>query len=52
LDLLLDDNAALSLPSEHEALIGTLAGQFKGRLGDLKETDQQQDITYLVNKTG
>src|SRR5262249_36514252 len=52
LNVLLDDNAASSLRSEHEVLTSALASQYKGKLGDLKETDGQQDITYLANKTG
>jgi hypothetical protein len=44
--------AAASLPTEHEMLTATLSLQFKGNLRDLKETDQQQDITFLANKTG
>jgi hypothetical protein len=52
LDVLLDNVADSALPSEHEALTGVLASQFTGRLADLKETDEQQDITYLANKTG
>lgn len=43
---------SMALPSEHETLTDSLALHFKGRLGDLKETDKQQDITYLANKTG
>lgn len=41
-----------ALPSEHETLTGTLAAHFDGKLRDLKETDEQQDITYLANKIG
>jgi hypothetical protein len=41
-----------ALPSEHETLTGALATRISGRLSDLKETDEQQDITYLANKTG
>ena len=44
--------AAASLPTEHEMLTATLSLQFKGNLRDLKETNQQQDITFLANKTG
>ena len=29
-----------------------LARHYTGKLGDLKETDEQRDITYLANKTG
>jgi hypothetical protein len=52
LNVLLDDQAGASMASEHEVLIRTLASQYKGRLADLKETGQRQDITYLANKTG
>src|SRR5213594_3442516 len=52
LNVSLEDKAAPALRSEHEVLTSALAGQFKGKLGDLKETDEQQDITYLANKTG
>ena len=43
---------ATALPSEYETLTRTLAAYYNGRLGDLKESDDQQDITYLANKTG
>lgn len=52
LNVLLDDKAAPALRSEHEVLTSALANHFKGKLGDLKETDERQDITYLANKTG
>jgi hypothetical protein len=52
LNVLLDDKAAPALPSEHEVLTSALSKQFKGKLADLKETSDQQDITYLANKTG
>jgi hypothetical protein len=51
LDVLLPANTA-ALPSEHEALIGAIAAHYDGKLGDLKESDDRQDITYLANKTG
>ena len=41
-----------ALPSEHETLTGALAAHYDGRLSDLQESDDQQDITYLANKTG
>jgi len=41
-----------ALPSEYETLMATLAAHYKGRLGDLQETGDQQDVTYLANKTG
>ena len=52
LNVLLEDKATSALRSEYEVLTSALASQFKGKLGDLKETDGQQDITYLANKTG
>lgn len=52
LNVLLMEKADSSLPSEHETLTGALFANFRGNLRDLKETDDQQDITYLANKTG
>ncbi|HXA84465.1 MAG TPA: neuraminidase-like domain-containing protein [Candidatus Dormibacteraeota bacterium] len=52
IDVVLPAAAAASLPSEHETLTSALSLHFKGNLRDLKETDQQQDITFLANKTG
>ncbi len=52
LNVLLDDKATTALQPEYETLVGALSGHFKGKLGGLKETDDQQDITYLANKTG
>jgi hypothetical protein len=52
LDVLLEDKVVLALRSEHDVLISALARQYTGKLGDLKETDGQRDITYLANKTG
>lgn len=52
LDVLIDDKAGAALRSEHETLTGALVSHFKGRLGDLQETADRQDITYLANKTG
>jgi hypothetical protein len=43
LNVLLDDNAASSLSSEYEVLTSALTNQFKGKLGELKETDGQQE---------
>lgn len=40
------------LPSEHEILTGALSGHYAGKLGDLQENAERQDITYLANKTG
>jgi hypothetical protein len=52
LNILLDDNTALALRSEVEVLRSAIASQYKGNIRDLKETEAQQDITYLANKTG
>jgi hypothetical protein len=41
-----------ALPSEYETLTAGLAGAYEGRLADLRETRDRQDITYLANKTG
>src|SRR6266540_964982 len=52
LNIMLDEKAAAELQSEHETLTSALSAHFTGRLADLKETDDRQDITYLANKTG
>ena len=52
LDVQLDEKAAAGLRSEYEALTATLGIHFMGKLADLKETEQQKDITYLANKSG
>jgi len=52
LHVLLEDQVVSALRPEHEVLISALDSEFKGKLGDLKETDEQQDITFLANKTG
>jgi len=52
LKVVLDKSALRSVRSEHEVLAGTLTGHFAGKLRDLKETGEQQQITYLANKTG
>lgn len=52
LHVVLPDGAAAVLASEHETLTGALSAHFQGRLGDLQETSDRQDITYLANKTG
>lgn len=52
LDVQLADEVTATLQSEHEVLTRVIAGQYKGRLGALQETDDRQDITYLANKTG
>ncbi|HEY0171737.1 MAG TPA: neuraminidase-like domain-containing protein [Pyrinomonadaceae bacterium] len=51
LNVALPQNAA-GLASEYETLTGSIAAYYKGRLGDLQETDERQDITYLANKSG
>ncbi|HEY6315370.1 MAG TPA: neuraminidase-like domain-containing protein [Streptosporangiaceae bacterium] len=40
------------LPSEYETLTRALAAVYQGKLGDLQEDANRQDITYLANKTG
>ena len=50
LDVNLPDDAPL--PSEYEALVVSIGNHFDGDLAQLQETDTQQDITYLANKTG
>ena len=52
LDVRLDEKTSSALRSEHETLTDNLSAHFKGKLGDLKEKDGRQDITYLANKTG
>ena len=51
LDIALPANAS-GLPSEYEALTAKLSTIYTGRLGLLKETTTQQDISFLANKTG
>jgi hypothetical protein len=43
---------ATGLPSEYETLTRALATLYTGKLATLQENAQQQDITYLANKTG
>ena len=43
---------AAALPSEYETLTRAIAAHFGGRPGDLQETAERQDITYLAHKTG
>jgi len=52
LNIVLTEKASAALASEHETLVRALSAHVRGSLRDLKETDQQQDITYLANKTG
>ncbi|HVZ38032.1 MAG TPA: neuraminidase-like domain-containing protein [Candidatus Kapabacteria bacterium] len=51
LDVILEKNQT-ALPSEHQALTSSLARHFAGSLATLREDDNQQDITYLANKSG
>jgi hypothetical protein len=51
LDVALPLNAA-GLPSEYETLTSTVAQIFQGRLSALQETAEQQDITFVANKSG
>jgi peptidoglycan hydrolase-like protein with peptidoglycan-binding domain len=43
---------ASGLPSEHETLTGVVAQLYTGDLSKLQETAQQQDLTFLANKSG
>jgi hypothetical protein len=52
LNVALPDRAGGALASEHETLTAALARHFQGALGDLREDDARQDLTYLANKTG
>lgn len=52
LNILLGEKVSNTLASEHETLLGSISTHFKGKLADLKETDEQQDVTYLANKSG
>jgi hypothetical protein len=52
LDVALPTAATAALPTEYESLTAAIGAQFSGNLRDLKESDQQQDLTYLANKTG
>jgi hypothetical protein len=51
LNVLLPDSAA-GLPSEYETLVDAISANYKGLLGDLQESTDRRDITYLANKTG
>jgi hypothetical protein len=44
--------AGTALPSEYETLVAAVAQHYAGSLADLVESDSQQDITFLANKTG
>ena len=52
LSILLDAKKQAALPSEYQTLTGNLAKHHDGKLSELKESDEQQDITFLANKTG
>lgn len=52
LNVRLDDKTAATLASEHETLTRMLIAQGVERPAELLETDEQQDITYLANKSG
>ena len=52
LNVVLADSALPSLRSEYETLTAALTPYYQGKLGDLKETGAQRQITYLANKTG
>ena len=52
LNVLVEAAADTALLTEHETLTGDLAAHFAGNLRDLKETADQQDVTYLANKSG
>jgi hypothetical protein len=43
---------AEGLPSEYESLTAAITKLHAGKLGDLKESAQHDDITYLAKKTG
>jgi hypothetical protein len=43
---------AQGLPSEYETLTAALTKGHAGKLADLKESGERDDITYLANKTG
>ncbi|MBS1910849.1 MAG: hypothetical protein JST22_02570 [Bacteroidetes bacterium] len=51
LNVVLEKNQT-ALPSEHQAITNSLARHFAGSLATLREDDNQQDITYLANKSG
>jgi hypothetical protein len=40
------------LPSEYESLLSALEEHYQGKLRDLEESGERQDVTYLANKTG
>jgi hypothetical protein len=48
----LTDAADADSESEYDTLIRSVAAHFPGSPGDLRETDDRQDLTYLAHKTG
>jgi Neuraminidase-like domain/Putative peptidoglycan binding domain len=52
LDIVLPDSTAATLSSEYSMLTSAVAAHYQGKLGNLQETDERSDITYLANKTG
>ncbi len=44
--------SAEGLPSEYEALTAALGRAHSGRLADLRESGDREDVTYLAKKTG
>lgn len=52
LNIVLAEQASSALASEYETLVGALTDHCHGNLKDLKENEDQQDVTYLANKTG
>jgi hypothetical protein len=52
LNVTLGKDTLASLRSEYEVLTAAVKGLFTGKLGDLKESADQPQITYLANKTG
>jgi len=52
LDIQVAGGAQAALAAEHDTLIADLATHYGGRLGDLQESEERPDVTYLANKTG
>ncbi|WP_167541006.1 neuraminidase-like domain-containing protein [Rhodococcus jostii] len=52
IDVLLPDTATAALASEYEALTTAIRSHYDANLRDLKESEEQRDLTYLANKTG
>ena len=51
LDVLLPPDV-VGLPSEYEALLNAVSQHHGGRLSDLQESAERQDVTYIARKTG